>query len=84
MKTSTASYILLIYCIESEGRLGIHSVFVRKLSEDAMRRALESGETAYDTVSVELAHRERLSLVTFDNRPLKTYPDIAKRPRDLT
>lgn len=49
-----------------------------------MRRALESGETAYDTVSVELAHRERLSLVTFDNRPLKTYPDIAKRPRDLT
>lgn len=41
------------------------------LSQDALRRALESGETAYDTVSVELA--------------LKTYPDIAKqRKKDLT
>ena len=36
------------------------------------------------TVFVELAHRERLSLATFDSKLLKTYPDIAKRPKDLT
>jgi predicted nucleic acid-binding protein len=47
------------------------------------RRALGSGVTAYDTGFVELAHREQLSLATFDNKLLKTYPDIAKRPKDL-
>lgn len=66
------------------GRLGIHSVSVRKLWHGALQRALESGVAAYDTVFVELAHREQLSLATFDNKLLKTYPDIAKRPKDLT
>lgn len=65
------------------GRLGIHSVSVRKLWQGALQRALESGVAAYDTVFVELAHREQLSLATFDNKLLKTYPDIAKRPKDL-
>lgn len=65
------------------GRLGIHSVSVRKLWQGALQRALESGAAAYDTVFVELAHREQLSLATFDNKLLKTYPDIAKRPKDL-
>lgn len=66
------------------GRLGIHSVSVRKLWQGALQRALESRMAAHDTVFVELAHRERLSLATFDNKLLKTYPDIAKRPKDLT
>lgn len=66
------------------GRLGIHSVSVRKLWQGGLQRALESGVAAYDTIFVELAHREQLSLATFDNRLLKTYPDIAKRPKDLT
>jgi predicted nucleic acid-binding protein len=65
------------------GRLGIHSVSVRKLWQGALQRALESGVAAYDTVFVELAHREQLSLATFDNKLLKMYPDIAKRPKDL-
>jgi predicted nucleic acid-binding protein len=65
------------------GRLGIHSFSVRKLWQGALQRALESGVAAYDTVFVELAHREQLSLATFDNKLLKTYPDIAKRPKDL-
>lgn len=66
------------------GRLGIHSVSVRKLWQRGLQRALESGVAAYDAVFVELAHREQLSLATFDNKLLKTYPDIAKRPKDLT
>jgi predicted nucleic acid-binding protein len=56
---------------------------VRKLWQGALLRALESGVAAYDAVFIELAHREQLSLATFDNKLLKTYPDIAKRPMDL-
>lgn len=66
------------------GRLGIHSVSVRRLWQGGLQRALDSGVAAYDTVFVELAHREQLPLATFDGKLLKTYPDIARRPRDLT
>jgi predicted nucleic acid-binding protein len=65
------------------GRLGVHSVSVRRLWQGALQRALQSGVAAYDTIFVELAHREQLSLATFDNKLLKTYPGIAKRPKDL-
>jgi predicted nucleic acid-binding protein len=65
-------------------RLGIHSVSVRKLWHGALQRALEPGVAAYDTLFVELADREQLPLATFDNKVLATYPDIAKRPKDLT
>ena len=65
-------------------RLGIHSVSVRKLWQGALQRALESGVAVYDTLFVELADREQLPLATFDNKVLATYPDIAKRPKDLT
>ncbi|MHB1541249.1 MAG: PIN domain-containing protein, partial [Steroidobacteraceae bacterium] len=65
------------------GQLGVHSVSVRKLWQGALQRALETGVAVYDTLFVELAHREQLSLATFDNRLLKAYPDIAKRPKDL-
>jgi len=44
---------------------------------------LESGVAVYDTLFVELADREQLQLATFDKRLLTTYPDIAKRPKDL-
>ena len=65
-------------------RLGIHSVSVRKLWQGALQRALESGVAVYDTLFVELADRKQLPLATFDNKVLTTYPDIAKRPKDLT
>jgi predicted nucleic acid-binding protein len=65
------------------GRLGIHSVSVRKLWQGALQRAMDSGVAAYDTVFVELAHREQVYLATFDNKLLRTYPDIAKRPKDV-
>jgi len=64
-------------------QLGIHSVSVRKLWQGALQRALESGVAVYDTLFVELADREQLQLATFDKRLLTTYPDIAKRPKDL-
>ena len=60
-------------------RLGIHSVSVRKLWQGA----LEPGVAVYDTLFVELADREQLPLATFDKKVLTTYPDIAKRPKDL-
>jgi predicted nucleic acid-binding protein len=65
-------------------RLGIHSVSVRKLWQGALQRALESGVAVYDTLFVELADREQLPLATFDRKLLDTYPNIAKRPKDLT
>ena len=37
----------------------------------------------YDTLYVELADREGVPMVTFDEKILKVYPSIAKRPRDL-
>ena len=65
------------------GQLGIHSVSVRKLWQGSLQRALESGVPVYDTLFVELADREQLPLATFDKKMLVTYPDIAKRPKDL-
>jgi predicted nucleic acid-binding protein len=66
------------------GRLGIHSVSVRKSWQGGLQRALESGVAVYDTLFVELADREQLPLATFDRKLLETYPNIAKRPKDLT
>ena len=37
----------------------------------------------YDTLYVELAERENVPMVTFDEKVLKIYPAIAKRPRDV-
>ncbi len=65
------------------GRLGIHSVNNRTLWHGALTRALTSGVAVYDTLYVELADREGVPMVTFDEKVLKTYPAIAKRPRDL-
>jgi predicted nucleic acid-binding protein len=65
------------------GRLGVHSVNNRTLWHGALARSLASGVAVYDTLFVELAARERISLATFDEKVLKAYPDIAQRPRYL-
>jgi predicted nucleic acid-binding protein len=65
------------------GRLGIHSISNRALWHGALVRALTSTVAVYDTLYVELADREAVPMVTFDQKVLKTYPAIAKRPRDL-
>jgi predicted nucleic acid-binding protein len=64
-------------------RLGVHSINHRTLWHGALARSLGTGVAVYDTLFVELADRERVPLVTFDEKVLKTYPEIAKRPRDL-
>jgi predicted nucleic acid-binding protein len=64
-------------------RLGIHSINNRILWHGALTRALHSGVAVYDTLFVELANREKIPLVTFDDKLLKTFSPIAKRPRDL-
>lgn len=64
-------------------RLGIQSVNNRMLWHGALARSLKSGIAVYDTLFVELAERERTSLATYDEKVLKAYPTIAKRPRDL-
>jgi predicted nucleic acid-binding protein len=69
--------------LDLAGRLGIHSVQSRALWHGALSRAVESGLAVYDTLFVELAGREHLSLVTFDSRLLNTFPSIAKRPAIL-
>ena len=64
-------------------RLGIQSVNNRTLWHGALARSLISGIAVYDTLFVELAEREGFPLATFDEKVLKAYPKIAKRPRAL-
>jgi predicted nucleic acid-binding protein len=63
-------------------RLRIHTVPTRSLWHGALLRAVQTGVAACDTLFVELAERERVSLVTFDQRLLKTWPEIACRPAE--
>lgn len=65
------------------GRLGIHSVANKALWHGALMRSIESGVAIYDTLFIELADRESLPLATFDEKVLKAYPAIAKRPKEL-
>ena len=64
--------------------LGITSVSTKSLWHGALTRALRSGVAVYDTLFVELASREHLLLATFDDKVLKSSPDLARRPDTLT
>jgi predicted nucleic acid-binding protein len=64
-------------------RLGVQSINNRILWHGALARSLSSGVAVHDTLFVELAEREGIPLATFDEKVLKAYPKIAKRPRDL-
>jgi len=61
-------------------RLGIQSIASRTLWHGALVRSLQSGVAVYDTLFVELAVREDVSLATFDQKLVKAYPAIARRP----
>jgi predicted nucleic acid-binding protein len=37
----------------------------------------------YDTLFIELADRERLTLATFDRKLIQAFPALAKRPREI-
>ena len=64
-------------------RLGVNAVSVRTLWGAALLRSVESGIAVYDTLFVELAHRERAPLATFDRKLLRAFPDLACRPGDI-
>jgi len=65
------------------GRLGILSISNRTLWHGALARSISSGVAVYDSLFVELAEREDVAMATFDDKVLKAYPEIARRPRDL-
>ena len=64
-------------------RLGVRSVPVRTLWHGALVRSLQSNVAVYDTLFVELAERERLTLATFDRKLTQAFPKLAKRPREF-
>ena len=63
--------------------LGIHSVPVAQLWQGALARACTTSIAAYDTLFVELAVREQLPMVTFDQVVLRAFPAIACLPAGL-
>lgn len=63
--------------------LGVQPVPVPSLWHGALARAHSSGIAAYDTLFIELAEREGLSLATFDGPVLSAFPEVAKRPGAL-
>ncbi len=64
--------------------LGIASVSSKLLWHGALTRAVKSGVAVHDTLFVELASREHLLLATFDDKILRSFPDLARRPDALT
>lgn len=65
-------------------RLGVHTIPSRALWHGALLRSVQSEMAVYDTLFVELAEREGAPLVTFDQRLLNRWPDIACRPGDAS
>ena len=63
--------------------LGVRSIPIRTLWHGASVRSLQSGVAVYDTLFVELADREQLTLATFDQKLIHAFPALAKRPREL-
>jgi predicted nucleic acid-binding protein len=63
--------------------LGIHSVEVTTLWAGAVSRAIAANHPVYDTLFVELAHREAAPLATFDQKLLGRFPEVAQRPASL-
>lgn len=62
------------------GRLGIHSVPSRSLWHGALLRAIRGGTAVYGTLFVELADREGVPLVTFDQKLARAWPGQCRRP----
>jgi predicted nucleic acid-binding protein len=62
------------------GQLGIHTIATQALWQGALLRSVQTGIAVYDSLFVELAEREEAPLVTFDQRLLKNWPAIARRP----
>jgi predicted nucleic acid-binding protein len=72
-----------LHRLELAKRLGIRSIPIGNLWQGALARAVASGVTAYDTLFVELAHRDGIPLATFDQSVIKSFPRVAMRPRKV-
>jgi predicted nucleic acid-binding protein len=72
-----------LHRLELARSLGIQSVASSNLWHGALVRAHASGVAAYVTLFVELADREGVPLVTFDEPVIKAFPRLAMRPRKL-
>jgi predicted nucleic acid-binding protein len=56
------------------------SVPVGSLWREALVLAVEHDFSTYDTLFIILAEREHINLLTYDQRLLTAFPEIAKRP----
>ena len=69
--------------LEYASALGIQSVALSSLWRGALTRSVQKTVAVYDTLFVELAEREGVSMATFDAAVLKAFPGIARRPSEL-
>ena len=74
---------------ETAGRLFLaaeqlisRTVSTAGLWRSALALSIEAEHSAYDTLFVSLALRERLPLYTYDKALLVRFPDVAARPTD--
>jgi predicted nucleic acid-binding protein len=64
-------------------RFRVESVSCRSLWQGALQRALEADVAVYDSLFVELAFRQDLRMVTYDQRLLRAWPRRCRRPAEL-
>lgn len=69
--------------LEYATALGIESIPIGALWKGALARAVRATVAVYDTLFIELADREGLSVATFDGPVLKKFPGIARRPQEI-
>lgn len=70
--------------LDFASRLRIRTVAIGTLWQEALTLAVRSDVSAYDTSFVVLAQRRSLPLATFDQRVLKAFPDVARRPGSIS
>ena len=66
--------------LEQASKLPIRSVATSSLWSAALIQACNTNTATYDTLFVELAHREGVPLATFDKALLRKFPDVAMGP----
>jgi predicted nucleic acid-binding protein len=69
--------------IEEVGSLVDWSVPVWSLWREALVTAEEHSCSTYDTLFIALAEREYCNLLTYDQRLLAAFPEIARRPAQV-
>lgn len=68
------------HVLDTIGGLSITTVDVAELWRGAVARGIAAAHPAYDTLFVELAHRERIPLATYDQALWRKFPTVARSP----